>query len=551
MQNIPTMHLNALIEKLPDFPTLPMPSWPKWQRLSWMQLISLVIVAALLLPMVYLLMRALGAGQEGLEYLLRERTLTIILNSLSLTAAVTLSTVLIGVPFAWLTTRTDLPLRRMWLVLGLLTMVIPSYLGAVAYLAAFGPKGMLQEALLPLGVDRLPDIRGFFGAWLSITLFTYPYIVLPVRAALMNMDGSLEDAARSLGYKRWQVFFRVTLPQLRPALLVGMLLTALYTLSDFGAVAVMRFNAFTRAIYLQYNNSFNASTAAILALTLVALTLGLLWLEKRASTTARNYRIGTGAQRSCKKVKLGRWRIPALFFCFMIVAVGVMIPVMVMLAWALNSGSTRGISINLGEVTANTVSAGGITALVALLLALPPALLAARTSSKFNRWLVGLAYTGNVLPGIVVALALVFFAAHYLPDLYRTLPVLILGYTMRFLPYSLASTRSALTQINPRLEEAARSLGLSAFRANLRVTLPLARGGILAGAALVFLSVLKELPTTLILAPAGYRSLAGRIWSSYEDAMLALAGWPGLILMAASIVALLILLWRDRWRDLG
>ncbi|RMG88591.1 MAG: iron ABC transporter permease, partial [Chloroflexi bacterium] len=263
-------------------------------HINWLQILTVLIVSVVLLPIAYLIIRAAGAGEEGIAYLLKERTLRIVWNSLTLVLSVTLSAAVIGVPFAWLTSRTNLPFRRMWLILGLLPMVIPSYLGAVTFIAAFGPKGMLQGLLEPLGVQRLPEIYGFFGAWVVLTLFTYPYVALTVRAALLQNDPALEEAARSMGLSRWQVFWRVTLPQLRPALAAGMLLTALYTLSDFGAVAMMRYNAFTRAIYLQYNSSFNRERAALLALVLVVVTIALLFLQRKLQNTKHNYRIGTG-----------------------------------------------------------------------------------------------------------------------------------------------------------------------------------------------------------------------------------------------------------------
>ena len=286
--------ITTLDKAVPHLPPLALP------RLRWPSLIQVfggLVALVVLLPLAYLVMRALGAGTEGLDYLMRERTLKIMVNSGILVVTVTTGATLIGVPFAWLTARTDLPLRRMWLVLGLLTMVVPSYLGAMTYVAAFGPKGMLQGVLETLiGLERLPDIRGWFGAWLSITLITYPFIVLPVRAALLNTDPALEEAAHGLGLNRWQVFRRVTLPQLRPALAAGMLLAALYALSDFGSVAVMRYNVFTRAIYLQYTSSFNREQAALLALVLIVFTLILIYLEHRTSRKSHNYRIGVGAR---------------------------------------------------------------------------------------------------------------------------------------------------------------------------------------------------------------------------------------------------------------
>lgn len=522
-------------------------SFPHLRLPSLVQLFSLVVVLAVLLPLAYLILRAVGGGADSLDYLLRERTLNIFSNSLLLVVTVTVGAALIGVPFAWLTARTDLPLRRVWLVLGLLTMVIPSYLGAITYVAAFGPKGMLQGALETLiGLERLPDIRGLFGAWLSITLMTYPFIVLPVRAALLNSDPALEEAGRSLGLSRWAIFRRVTLPQLKPALAGGMLLTALYALSDFGAVAVMRYNAFTRAIYLQYTSSFSRERAAVLALVLIVFTLVLIYMERRVSASSHNYRVGTGTRRQLKPVRLGRWRVPALIFCGLLVTVGVLVPVVVLLSWLTGRVMLNPVPVDMGELTSNTLLVSGLAAVVVAVIAVPLAALANSSKSNANRWLVNLAYTGNVLPGIVIALALVFFAANYLPAWYQTVPLLVLGYATRFLPLSISATRSALTQINPRLEEAARCLGLKPWQVALKITVPLARAGILAGAALVFLSAMKELPTTLILSPIGMRTFATRIWSVHSEAMLVLIGEPGLLLMAVSALGLGLILWREK-----
>ncbi len=524
--------------------TLAFPAHIPFRLPSMLQAMTVLIVALVSLPLGYLVVRALGTGQEGLNYLLNARTFTIILNSLVLTAAVVIATALIGIPFAWLTARTDLPLRRVWLVGGLVTLVIPSYIGAMMYIAAFGPHGLLQSLLEPLGVIEFPSIYGFWGAFLAITLFTYPYVVLPVRAALLNMDPALDESARSLGLSRWQVGFRVTLPQLRPAMASGLLLTALYTLSDFGAVSLMKYDAFTRVIYLQYTSSFDRHRAAILSLVLVAVTVGLIVLERRAASKRHNYRIGVGCQRRMPPVALGKWRIPALAFCGTLVFVGVVTPVAVLAFWFLRGAGEK--SVELLQPTLNTISAGGVTAIVVGVLALPPALLSARATSRLNRWLVQFAYLGNVLPGLVVALALVFFAANYLPALYQTLPLLILGYSTRFLPMSIGATSSALTQINPRLEEIGRSLGLRPWQVTLRIIAPLARTGILAGVALVFLSAMKELPTTLLLSPTGFETLPTEIWTAHAQVQMSRLGGPTLLLILVSALSLLIMLRQEK-----
>jgi len=508
------------------------------------QVVSLAVVAVVMIPIVYLVLGAVSAGQEGIDYLIRTRTLRIVGNSIGLMAAATLSATLIAIPFAWLTSRSDLPWRRTWLVLGLAAMVIPSYLTAVTYTEAFGPKGILQSLLEPFGVDRLPGIKGFGGATLTLTVVTFPYIVLPVRAALLHCDRSLEEAGQSLGLNRWGVFRQIILPQLRPALSAGMLMTALYCLSDFGAVAVMHFNAFTRAIFIQ-TESYRMDKASVLALLLVGMTLVLLLLHSRMQLRGRHYRVGTGAARHLEALPLGKWKVPALIFCGSVVFVGVVIPLLVLFKWLVGHTLTDPVKVPLTLLIQNTVGVSAVSALVVTLAAFPLALLAARGATRFNRWLVSFAYAGNVLPGIVIALALVMFATQNMLSIYQTLPLLIIGYAIRYLPFSIGATESAFAQINPRFEEAARSLGLSPWAALARITVPLARGGILAGLALVFLNVMKELPTTLILRPIGFRTFATRIWSAYDEAFLSSIALPGLVLILVSAFALAIILRRE------
>ena len=524
-----------------------LPRLPRLDRHQALQCIAVATALVVLLPLAWLVLRATGAGAEGLAWALRPRTLTILANSIVLTVTVVAGALAIGLPFAWLTARCEFPLRRFWLIAGLLTMVVPSYLGAVTLLAAFGPRGLLYDMLATLmPLERLPDMRGWFGAWLSITLITWPFIALPARAVLLGSDPALEEAARSLGLGRWKVFRRVTLPLLRPALAGGSLLVALYTLSDFGAVAVMRYNAFTRAIYLQYTSSFDRERAAILALMLILLTLLLLLLERRLGRHRGGARLGAGAQRRLELQRIGRWRWPAVIFCSLLVVLGVALPVGVLGSWLTRRALFNVTPPDMGMLTATTASVSALAALAAGALALPLALLLRRRHSRLSHWLVALTHGGNVLPGIVVALALVFFAARYLPAWYQTVPLLLLGYVTRFLPLAISASRSALESISPRLEEAARGLGQRPWQVVLRVYVPLARAGILAGIALVFLSVMKELPTTLVLAPIGTRTFATHIWSAYSEALLSIVGGPGLLLLGVSALGLVAILLRER-----
>ncbi len=507
-----------------------------------LHLFGLIVAAAVLIPVGYLVFRAASGGEAAIRYLFSGRVMAIIGNTVVLVGAVVGAATVLAVLFAWLTTRTDVPFRRAWLILGLLPLVIPSYIGAMTFAAAFGAKGYLQQMLLPLGVERLPSIYGFFGAWLVITLFTYPYVALPLRAALLNTDPALEESGRSMGLSAFATFRRGTFPQLRPALGVGMILAALYTLSDFGAVAIMQYDSFTRVIFVQYTSSFNRGIAATLSLVLVVFAFGLIFLERRIASQKKNYRAGVGACRKHRVVALRGWKVPALLFCGGLVCLGVGVPGMVLAAW-LAEGAAAGVTLPLLDgALLNTVTVSGAAALVVGVVALPMALLAVRSNGRWGRWIVQITFLGHGLPGLVIALALVFVAANALPALYQTLPILIFGYGVRFLPLSIGATRSALTQINPRLGDASRSLGLSAWQTTRRVTLPLMRAGVLGGMALVFLNTMKELPTTLMLSPTGFRTLTTHLWTAQTNGDWALAAAPALVIVAVSALSLVFIL---------
>ena len=195
---------------------------------------AIFVGAILLLPLIYLVVRSLDSGGDLFDLLLRERVGLILGRTILLVGTVTLSSIAIALPLAWLTTRTNLPFRRVWVVLSALPLVIPSYVAGFIVIAALGPRGMLYKALDgPLDIDSLPDIHGFPGAFLTLTFLSFPYVVLTVRAAMLRIDPAMEESSRGLGHGGWRTFFFVTLPLLRPGIAAGGLLVALYTLSDF------------------------------------------------------------------------------------------------------------------------------------------------------------------------------------------------------------------------------------------------------------------------------------------------------------------------------
>ena len=332
------------------------------------------------------------------------------------------------------------------------------------------------------------------------------------------------------------------MPQLRPALGAGGLLVALYTLSDFGAVSLLRFESLTQQIYVQYQASFSRHAAAVFSLLLGAISVGLLVMEARSHGKSKYYRSNSNTQRPPFIVPLNRWKWPALIFCGAIVTVGLLLPVGVLAYWLVR-GVAAGEPLRLVWSAAwNSAMVSALAAGAATAAAVPVALMVVRFPGRLSFIIERASYTGFALPGIVVALALVFFGAAYGGFLYHTLAMLVLAYLVLFLPQATGAVRSSLLQVSPRLEEMGRNLGKTPVRVWLSVTVPLMRPGLLAGAALVFLTVMKELPATLLLRPTGFETLATKIWSASSEGFFARAAAPSLLLVLVASLSLLLLL---------
>ena len=499
----------------------------------------------------YLVARA--TADNGLQSLTLGEIGPATLRTLALALLVAIGAVGIGVPMAVLAVRTDLPLRRTVLVLGALPLVIPSYVGALALLGALGPRGLLAQALEPVGVYRLPTVDGLLGSTIVLVLFTYPYVLLLTASALRRVDPSLEQAARGMGRGSLETFLRITLPQICSAVIAGALLAALYAMSDFGVVSLLRCTTLTREAFLRYDALYDPAGAAAVGLVLAALALLMVGAEQwtlRGSTVAARRRVR--AREAIAPLELQRSaRIGGIAFVAIIVTFALLLPLAILGWWALTLVGDADLIAQLGDALPAAGNAVGVSlaaALVCLLLALPVAALVARASGRLPRWIESISYVGYALPGIVVGLGLVFFAIRTAPFLYQTVALVVLAYVVRLLPQAISGARSGWERVDPRFEQAARGMGRSALDTLLRVTLPLAAPGVLTGAALVFLTAIKELPATLILRPNGFDTPATIIWQKTNVAEYSSAAVPALILIAISVLPVYLLLIRPEAR---
>ena len=335
-----------------------------------------------------------------------------------------------------------------------------------------------------------------------------------------------------LGRPPLAVFLHVTLRQARTAAIGGALLVGLYALSDFGAVSIMRYQSLTQAIYRSYRSSFDRTPAAVLGLLLVAIALVVLVVQRRVAGNDQVARSSGGTPRRPAVVTLGPWRWPVLGGLTAVVALSLGVPAWSLVYW-LQRGTSTTDWATLADATVTTFWIAALAAVVTVVIAIPVGVLSARHSGRLSRWATNSAYAAHALPGIVIALSLVFFGVRFVTPLYQRIPMLLFAYVVLFLSLAIGAVHNSVAQAPPSLDEMSRTLGRGQWATWREVTLRLAAPGLAAAALLVFLTVMKELPATLLLRPIGVDTLATRLWG-YTDAASFAAAAP----YAAAIVAL-------------
>ncbi len=465
----------------------------------WLALAILVPFGLVLLPIAYVVLRSAEAGPSGIvSDLLRPYTLTLLRNTLEIATFVPILAGSIAIAAAWCTERCDLPYARLWRLAIALPLAMPAYVSSFAW-SSLGPA--FQEML---------------GAVLILTFYSVPLMYLPICAALRGLDPSLDDVARSLGKRRLQIFHRVVLPQIRPALAGAALLVSSHMLAEFGALSFLRVETFTTAIFEQYNAQFNNRTAALLSGVLMLLCLPVAFAEARLRRH-RVARMGRGNSRTPVLLRLGPWRVPALLSLATLTALSFGVPLATLGFW-LHEGSSAGQGIAaIWPALLGSLGYAVPGAVLTTLLAIPLVIATTYHRGKLAMLADRLPYLVHGLPGIVVALAAVWFAIRYAGPIYQTSFLVLLVYAVLTLPVAQSSIRASAELVPREFGDIARSLGHSPFRAFIRATLPNLMPGIGAAGALVALWLMRELTATLLLAPAGTVTLATEFWNLTAD----------------------------------
>ena len=492
--------------------------------------LCLCIAGLLLSPLVLLALDARSAGWSEIQHVLwRSRSALLLRHTVLLTLLVALLAATLGVACAWCTERTRLPARRLWTVLLVLPVAIPDDVVGYAWHSAF------------------PSMSGLAAATLVMTLGTYPLVYLPVAAALRRADPAMQETAHSLGASHLKTFFRVSLPLIRTAIVGGCVLVALTTISEYGTFEIVRYQTFTTEIFTEFQ--LDSRAAAALSVPLVCLALLVLALDAIVPSRAATR---TAPSRKPKRVPLGWNAIPLLAALAALLATAIGFPVGTVLYWmAQSQHTTLPAAATLGQASWNSLVYSLLGASAAVLLALPVALIAFRRSNSLRLNLQRSTYIPLALPGVVVALSLVYFATHYAFGLYQTSALVIVAYAIMHFPLALVCIRASVAQTSARLADVGQSLGRGPVSVFLRVTLPLLAPGLLAGFCLVFLFAVTELTATLLLAPIGVQTLATQFWAyQSEVAYGAAAPYALAIIALAAVPAAVLALWFDRDRGL-
>lgn len=507
-------------------------------------LLAGLVALSAAIPLLFVLYHSVQIPTERWFHLWGSRLPPLLWNTLSLAFLVAIGCVVLGVSSAWIIARREFRGRRVAIWLMVLPLAIPTYVFAHIYTTLFDYNGWLGQLWVTVFGDRLaiPDLYSIGGATFVLSIAGFSYVFLLARVSLMTSNRALEEAARIQGASPSRVFWRVTLPMLRPALAASLAVVVLHVLSDFGAVSMLRVQTFTLSIYLQMSGRFDFQAAAGLSSILVMLSFTFLVVERVFRSRQRFYS-GGGQHRTIDPKPATRCQLTLIWtWLGLIVVLSFGLPLVWMLAWTWKAVQAELLDATFWGYVQNSLTVAALAATLALVAALPVALYHSRHRSLLSTGFLQLSSVGFVLPGPVIALGILTFVLAWAEPLYGGLAGLVLALAIRFLPLSVQSQEASLQLLTPAIEQAGRSLGAGPLENLWRVVLPMIRSGMATAWVLVFIDALKELPATLLLRPTGFDTLPVRIWIEASEEMLELAAPAALMLVVGTLPAIWIMM---------
>lgn len=532
-----------------------------WMTGSW------AIALLLGLPVIALLFSAFSAEGELFRHLADTVLLDYLGNTLGLVVGVVLLSLLFGVPTAWLVAMCQVPGRRALQWALMLPMAMPSYIVAYVYTDLLDYSGPLQAGLRTLfGWNSpadywFPAIRSLGGAAWVLALVLFPYVYLLTRASFLEQSVSLIHSSRLLGCTPWQSFRRLSLPLARPAIMVAVSLVAMETLADFATVHFFAINTLTTAVYDTWLGYGSLATAAKLSCLMLLAVVLLIALERRSRSRQQVFQKSMGHEQPLRYPLKGIGRWLACLWCWGLVLAGFGLPFVILLDYGVRYFELSW-TPEFVRFAGNSLAISALTALLAMGIALLLGFFRRLDGGIKSLLPLRIAAMGYAMPGTVLAIGVLVpltaldFAINDLAEwlgrqgpgllLTGTITAIVFGYLVRFVAIAIGSVESSMGKISPSLDMAARSLGQGDGGMLRRVHLPLVRRGLFAGAMLVFIESMKELPAALLLRPFNFDTLATHVYQFVSDEMLERGALGAIVIV---LVGLLPLIWVNRTLD--
>ena len=531
-----------------------------------------VLVIVVAVPMLLIFFNAFWVDGhfnvvDVVKVLKQPETYKALLNSLILSAGVTVTGTIVGTFFAWLVTRTDLPFKKSMKLLFLVPFMLPAFIGALAWKMLLSPRaGYINRFFMDvLGFDGpVFDIYTYAGIILVETMYLFPFVFNQVSGALERMDPTLEESARISGADLFTITRRITIPLVLPSILSGSLLIMLYSMAHFGTVAVLGVETgiynIPTLIYEKIHQSagsFDSIRSATVLATVLVLTAALiLWLQNRILSKGR-YQIIAGKSFRPTELKLRAWRVPLFILCVAYIAFTIVLPtVTIFLVGALK---TYGLPFTAANLTLsnyhhilfewdltrdaiwNSVSLGLSAALITMFAGVIISYVIVKMKVRGKGMLEFLGMLPFSVPGSVIALGVILaWSGKFGVNLYNTVWIILLAYIARYMAFSLKANSAALEQVHDSLVEAARASGATVWQALKDIVIPLVRPGMVAAFFLIFLPALRELTVSVLLYGPTTRTIGVAIYTLNEDGetvySAALAGIALIIIVLGEVL---------------
>tara|TARA_B100001113_G_scaffold58908_1_gene44433 strand:- start:1047 stop:2609 length:1563 start_codon:yes stop_codon:yes gene_type:complete len=508
-----------------------------------------------LIPVIFVLASLFTDYNDNWSHLINFVLTDYILNSIYLIVGVSILSLVFGVGTAWLVTNYDF-LGRGWQEWALiLPLAVPPYILAYTFTSLFDTYGSANEIIrYVFNIEDenvfFPNVRNLYGAILVFASTLYPYVYLTTRMSFLNQSRTLLESGKLLGLDNKSVFYKLALPMARPAIIAGLALVIMETLSDFGAVEHFAVPTFTIGIYRTWFGMYDLNTAMQLS-SLLLIFVAFFLLVERLERNKLAYSYAGSTFKPIKKIKLTGWKnYSAFIFCFVPLFIGFLLPIFEISNWAINYTSESFFSNNFLSSFFNTIFLGILAGIICTSFAFLFNFLKRFESGAFLKTISFVLSLGYAIPGLVLAVGIIQFFSlldnNFLrPFLDFVLTGSILGLLLAYVikTYALAnnSVESGFQRIDRTLDDVSLSLGTSKSKIFFKIHLPLMKTGILTSLILVISEIIKELPATLILRPFNFDTLAVTTYIYAAEERMFEAATPAMMIVMIGLIPIFFL----------